>query len=578
MRQLELSSHTTILSVIREVAVVQGDEPALIGETTRFSYRELVDRSDVYGHWAMDRKVEAGEVICLLMPNCPDYVAIWFGLTAVGCLVALINTSLVGEGLAHSIRVTGSRRIIVEASFLAQLGAVTSQFPDGLEIWVHGTTEGEDEAFGLPRIDLGPTPSVLPLPLSRLPSRSDRALLLGTSGTTGLPKSANITHARVLEWSTWFAGMMDVQPEDRLYNCLPLYHSIGGIVAIGSMLSRGGSVVIRTRFSARLFWDDIVETRCTIFQYIGELCRYLTRAPEHPAETAHRLRLCCGNGLRGEVWQGFQDRFRIPRILEFYAATEGYVSLYNCEGKPGSIGRIPAILAHRFPVELIRSDIDTGEPIRDDAGRCLRCVTDEPGEAIGQIGAAGSNPARDFSGYTDPKASERKILRDVFVDGDRWFRTGDLMRRDDAGYFYFIDRIGDTYRWKGENVSTMEVAAIIEACPGITSAVVYGVAMPFTDGRMGMAAVTVGEGFDFNTLRAYLIANLPDYAHPRFVRICHAIPTTGTFRSTKGLLAQAGFTLSPDVGALWFNDQVEARFIACDDRLLSRIQEGALPL
>lgn len=571
MRQLELSSHTTILSVIREVAAVQGDRPALIGETAQLSYRELVDRSDAYGRWIMDRKVEAGEVVCLLMPNCPDYVAIWFGLTGVGCPVALINTGLVGEGLAHSIRAAGSRRIIVEASFVARLEAIPSQLPDGLEIWVHDGKDGEAGASGVPRTGPGPPPS-------RQPGRSDRALLLGTSGTTGLPKSANITHARVLEWSTWFAGMMDVQPEDRLYNCLPLYHSIGGIVAIGSMLSRGGSVVIRTRFSARLFWDDIVETRCTIFQYIGELCRYLTRAPKHPAETAHRLRLCCGNGLRGEVWQEFQDRFRIPRILEFYAATEGFVSLYNCEGKRGSIGRIPAILAHRFPVELVRSDTETGEPMRDAAGRCLRCMTDEPGEAIGLIAAAGTSPARDFNGYTDRQASERKILRDVFADGDRWFRTGDLMRRDSAGYFYFIDRIGDTYRWKGENVSTMEVAAIIEACPGITAAVVYGVAIPFNDGRAGMAAITVGEGFDLDVLRAHLIANLPDFAHPRFVRICHAISTTGTFRSMKGPFVQAGLTLSPDVGMLWFNDRVEARFIACDDRLLSRIQAGALPL
>ncbi len=581
MQQLDLSGHTTILSVIRDVAAVQGDKPALIGETEQLGYRGLVDRSEAYGYWATARGVDAGEVVCLLMPNCPDYVAIWLGLSGVGVAVALINTGLVGAALAHCIRAAGSRRIIVEASLVARLEAITSQLPAGLRIWVHGESRSQDETEDgegcLSRIDIGSAPAGA-LPRLRLPGRSDRALLISTSGTTGLPKSATITHARVLEWSTWFAGMMDVRQEDRLYDCLPLYHSIGGVVAIGSMLSRGGSVVIRARFSARGFWDDIIETGCTIFQYIGELCRYLTRAPKHPAETAHRLRLCCGNGLRGDVWQEFQDRFRIPRILEFYAATEGHVSLYNCEGKPGSIGRIPAFLAHRFPVELIRSDTDTGEPIRDAAGRCMRCVADEAGEAIGQISENRSGPARGFDGYTNGQATDRKILRDVFVEGDRWFRTGDLMRRDSAGYFYFIDRIGDTYRWKGENVSTMEVAAVIEACPGVTGAVVCGIALPRTDGRTGVAAVTIGKDFDFAALRAHMFANLPDYAHPMFVRICSAIATTGTFRPTKGPLVQAGLTLSPEVGALWFNDRSEGRFIACDDRLLSRIEDGALPL
>ncbi len=569
MKVLDTSRHTTILSVIREVASVHGDRPALIGESTQLSYRELVDRSEGWGDQALARGVEVGDVVCLLMANCPDYVAIWFGLTALGISVALINTGLVGTALAHSIRASGSRRIIVGAALEASVHAVALHFPDGLEIWVH------DEAGGWSWQDAASTPARA---RPEDPKRSDRALLISTSGTTGVPKSANITHARVLEWSTWFAGMMDVGPQDRLYDCLPLYHSVGGVVAIGSMLSRGGSVVIRTRFSARRFWDDIAHSGCTIFQYIGELCRYLARAPAHPAETAHRLRLCCGNGLRGDVWHGFQDRFRIPRILEFYAATEGHVSLYNCEGKPGSIGRIPGFLAHRFPVALIRSDFETGEPVRDAAGRCLTCEADEPGEAIGQIDAAGSQPGRGFDGYTDRQASERKVLRDVFVAGDQWFRTGDLMRRDAAGFFYFIDRLGDTYRWKGENVSTMEVAAVIEACPGITGAVACGVALPCTDGRAGLAAVTIGEGFDIATLRVHLVANLPDHAHPLFVRVCGAIATTGTFRPTKGPLVQAGLSLSPDAGTLWFNDRREGRFIACDEPLLRRLQDGAMVL
>ena len=250
-------------------------------------------------------------------------------------------------------------------------------------------------------------------------------------------------------------------PSDRMYCCLPMYHSIGGVVAIGAALVAGASVFIRERFSASRFWDDVADRDCTLFQYIGELCRYLVAAPPHPREQAHRLRLACGNGLRRDVWEAFQSRFGIPQILEFYAATEGSFSLYNAEGKPGAIGRIPSYLAHRFPVALVKFDVDTGAPARGPDGFCVRCAPDEPGEAIGKIAAGVGR----FEGYTDAEASAKKVLRNVFAEGDAWYRTGDLMRRDRAGFFYFVDRVGDTFRWKGENVSTGEVEEVIAACP-----------------------------------------------------------------------------------------------------------------
>ena len=510
-----------------------------------------MQRADSVAGWACDEGIAPGDAVCLLMANCPDYVAIWLGLSAVGCVVALINTGLAGDGLAHAIRASGAQRIIVEADLRARVGAIADRLPSGLRI----------EA---PPLALKPRPS------SRLAARADRALLIGTSGTTGLPKSTNITHARVLEWSAWFAGLMDVQPDDRLYDCLPMYHSIGGVVAIGAMLCRGGSVLIRERFSASAFWPDVVHGGCTIFQYIGELCRYLVNGPAHPLETAHRLRLCCGNGLRGEVWQIFQDRFHIPRILEFYAATEGRVSLYNVEGKPGAIGRIPAFLARRFAVELIRSDVETGAPRRTREGLCLRCDADEPGEAIA--------PAGGFDGYTDPAASARKLLRDVFVPGDRWYRTGDLMRRDRQGFYFFVDRIGDTYRFKGENVSTMQVAGVIASYPGVSNAAVWGVAIAGMDGRAGMAAITCDDGVDLAALRAHLVRNLPSAAQPVFVRICPRIATTGTFRPIKAALAAAGLSLEPKLGPLWFNDRKAACFVACDAALLGAIRDGAVLL
>jgi fatty-acyl-CoA synthase len=376
----------------------------------------------------------------------------------------------------------------------------------------------------------------------------------------------------MVEWSFWFAGMMNTQPEDRLYDCLPLYHSTGGIVAIGAMLVRGGSVLIRARFSASRFWDDIVDGDCTIFQYIGELCRYLVASPPHSRERQHRLRLACGNGLQGDVWSAFVQRFGVAQILEFYAATEGSVSLYNCAGKPGAIGRVPSALAQRFPVGLLRCDVQTGEPLRDASGLCIPCGPDEVGEAIGQVLDATRLPARQFDGYTDAAASARKLLHNVFATDDRWFRTGDLMRKDAAGYFYFVDRVGDTFRWKGENVASTEVAGVLRAYSGVADAAVYGVTVPGHEGRAGMAAITTHGHFDLAGLRAHLAALLPNYAQPLFLRISVALDITGTFKLAKGRLAQEGYTKTAE--PVWFNDRETGRFIACDVDLLRSIDEG----
>jgi fatty-acyl-CoA synthase len=372
----------------------------------------------------------------------------------------------------------------------------------------------------------------------RPPRAKDRALLIYTSGTTGLPKATNVTHARVLEWSGWFAGMMEAVPDDRLFNTLPMYHSVGGVVAVGSMLVAGGSVIVRERFSASRFWPDAAASGATIVQYIGELCRYLLHAPQSSADTQHKVRLAVGNGLHAEVWTPFQERFRIPRILEFYAASEGAVSFTNAEGQVGALGRVPAFLRDRFAVALVRQEAD---------GRWARVAVGEPGEAIGKLG-----PGARFDGYTDQAASDAKILRDVFEPGDRWYRTGDLLRQDAAGFFYFVDRLGDTFRWKGENVSTTEVDAVLRACPGVLDAASYGVAVAGADGKAGMAALVVDGTFDFAVLHAHLTARLPSYARPLFVRLCPALEITGTFRLRKADLAREGHAGSSDL--VWRDD------------------------
>ena len=338
--------------VIEELTETSGDAPALLSANECLTYRTLDQRANRYARWALEQNLGKGEAVCLVMPNRPEYLAIWLGITKVGGVVSLINTNLRSSALAHCLDIVAPKHIIVASELCGEVRAALASMTSRPKVWAHG---GDDFA----RIDR----AIEKLSGERLIEAerrgvtiADRALHIYTSGTTGLPKAANVSHHRLMQWSFWFAGLMNTGPDDRMYDCLPLYHSVGGVVATGAMLVRGGSVVIRDKFSAREFWDDVVNWDCTLFQYIGELCRYLANAPEQPREKQHRLRLCCGNGLRADVWQKFQDRFAIPKILEFYAATEGNVSLYNVEGKVGAIGRVPSFLAHRFPLALIKSD------------------------------------------------------------------------------------------------------------------------------------------------------------------------------------------------------------------------------
>jgi len=564
---LEARPGLTLPGLIQELALAHGERPALLGEDATLSYVDLANQANRYASWAAARGIGAGDVVCLLMPNCPEYLAIWLGITQAGGVVALLNIHLRGNALAHCIKSAGAERIIVAGRLLPAIGEVMPHLPATAQCWVHGAASTQQaEMLVLP------PDANCPAPETSTPQPKDLALLIYTSGTTGLPKAAKITHARLLEWSFWFAGMMDASAADRLYNCLPMYHSIGGVVAIGAMLVRGGSVVIREKFSATRFWEDVSRTECTIFQYIGELCRYLLLSEPGEFDSRHRLRLACGNGMSGHVWRAFEARFAIPRILEFYAATEGNVSLYNCEAKPGAIGRVPPFLSHRFPIALIKCDLATGAPLRDAAGLCLRAEPDEAGEAIGRIqGTAESQ----FDGYTDAKASATKILRDVFEPGDRWFRTGDLMRKDHAGYYTFADRLGDTFRWKGENVSTTEVAEVIGACPGVTQAVVFGVEIPGNEGRAGMAVITTDARFSLLALQSLLIKALPSYARPVFIRRCGQLAITGTFKLQKEQLRQEGYAGAAGAET-WFFDAGIGSFIPCDENTIKRIASSKI--
>jgi fatty-acyl-CoA synthase len=574
--RIEREPEVTLPLLIERLAREFGAAQALVSPGASMSYAALAARCNQYARWGLEQGLKAGDTVSLVMSNCAEYLAIWLGLTRLGVTVALANTHLTAEGLAHSLRIVAPRLIVSGADLAPTVAASCMSLTSEAVCWGYGTAAHE---FARLEPELEPL-SGEPLTAAdcALPSLDAVALYIYTSGTTGLPKAARVSHYRLMQWSHWFAGMMDTGPQDRMYNCLPLYHSVGGVVATGATLVGGGSVVIRTRFSASDFWRDVREERCTLFQYIGELCRYLVNAPNQAGETEHALRLACGNGLRPEIWETFKSRFCIPQILEYYASTEGNFSLYNAEGEPGAIGRIPSYLGHRLPVALLRFDADSGEPTRDAAGFCERCAANEIGEAVGLIPDSGSERSGQFEGYADAQASAAKVLRHVFKQGDAWYRTGDLMRRDERGFYYFVDRVGETFRWKGENVSTTEVVAALTAIRGVVDAVVYGVSVPGADGRAGMAALVVDSSFDLEDFREHTARRLPSYARPLFLRILAALETTATFKPRKQDLIAAGFDPARVGDALYVDDQRAKGYRPLDAGVYQAIVAGTLRL
>jgi fatty-acyl-CoA synthase len=570
----------TYCNLAEELAAKYGEQIALLSDRETFSYREWNGRANRYARWALSQGLRKGDVVGLLMPNRPEYLAIWLGLARAGLITALINTNVSGASLAHSVNIAVAKALIVDASLLPQLASARDQLNQPLLILAHGAPQTETAE---PRIDqIVETFSDAPLsPDERVAlTIDDGALYVYTSGTTGMPKAARITHSRLQRMIHGFSAAMDAKASDRMYQCLPMYHSTGGLLATGAVLTVGGSCFIRERFSASDFWADIVRHQCTLFVYVGELCRYLLNAPPGPNDRAHRIRLCFGNGLRPDIFATFRDRFGIKQILEFYGASEGNVALFNLDSHPGSVGRIPVWARRSFPFKIIAYDVEQNVDKRNEEGRCIECKADEIGEAIGEILNDPNKPASRFDGYADAAATKSKILRDVFQEGDAWFRTGDLLRRDAAGYFYFVDRIGDTFRWKGENVSTTEVGEAIATFPGILEANVYGVSLPGYEGRAGMAALVVEDAdkFDLSGLRAFVAAHLPTYARPVFLRFRRGLEMTGTFKQKKTELVAEGFELPPGGDPVYFDNRALGAYVPVGAGFTSALRDGSVKL
>ena len=551
-----------------------GARPAFSMDGQALTYAEADAVANRVAHWAAAQGLGPGSVVALVLPNRLSYVPLWLGLLKAGVTAALVNNNLQGAALAHCIGVGGARHVIADAqtapAVVAALGGLTAP----AALWtLDGAPGGDDLEAALARLsDARPDRA-----LRASQAAGDAALYIYTSGTTGLPKAAVVTHVRAQVYMRSFAGAMRTTPEDRVFVVLPLYHSTGGLVGVGAAVSNGGCVVLRRKFSASSFWADVNREGATLFVYIGELCRYMIGQPPGEGERGHRLRYAFGNGLRPDVWERFAARFAIPRVLEFYGATEGNVSLVNFDRKPGAIGRVPPYLRRRFNVRLVRFDLDSGTPLRGSDGFCIPCPPGEVGEALGEIGTEHRTQYAGYAESGDRAESERKVLQDAFKPGDRWFRTGDLMRQDRDGYFYFVDRMGDTYRWKGENVATGQVAEVLAAAPGVEEAVVYGVEVPGADGRAGMAALVTGPEFDPAALARRLDVELPAYARPLFLRLLPALETTGTFKYRKIGLQADGWDPGRVADPLFWRDP-SGGFQPLDPAAHERITSGSTRL
>lgn len=512
-----------------EIAASHPRREALRFEMRSWSYGELNAWANRIAATMKALGVRRGDVIAVLMENRPEVLACVLATVKLGAVAAMLNPQQRGAALEHAIQLVWPRVYIVGDECREAFDAVRLPRGRGAPlIWWDG--EGDVPAgYRDLRADSRDATTADPAETARL-TLAEPCFYIFTSGTTGLPKASKMTHFR---WLRSFAGLgagaVRLKADDVLYCPLPLYHNNALTVAWSTVLAAGATLALGRRFSASQFWAEIRAHGATAFCYIGELCRYLLLQPQRPSDRAHRVRVIVGNGLRPELWEAFQVRFGVKRICEFYGASEGNLAFANAFGVARSAGYCPLSYA------VVAFDAEREQPQRDADGHLRRVARGEVGLLITEV-----SERSPFDGYTDSSASQARLLRGVFGDDDCWFDTGDLVRDQGFHHIQFVDRVGDAFRWKGENVASTEVEAALNACTGVEEAVVYGVQLPHADGRAGMAALTLSERFDGKMLYQQLARQLPAYAVPLFLRLRVAQQATETFKLRKVELKREG--------------------------------------
>ncbi|XP_012668466.1 long-chain fatty acid transport protein 3 [Otolemur garnettii] len=518
--------------------------------------------------------LEPGVTVALLLPASPEFLWLWFGLAKAGLRTAFVPSALRRGRLLHCLRCCGARALVLAPEFLESLEPdLPALSAMGLCLWAAGPVTHpagiRDLLSEMSAEADGPVPGRLSAPQSM----TDTCLYIFTSGTTGLPKAARVSHLKILQCQGFYQ-LCGLHKEDVIYLALPLYHMSGSLLGIVGCLGIGATVVLKSKFSAGQFWEDCQQHRVTVFQYIGELCRYLVNQPLSEAERGHKVRLAVGSGLRPDTWERFVRRFGPLRVLETYGLTEGNVATFNYTGQQGAVGRTSWLYKHIFPFSLIRYDVTTGEPIRDTQGHCVATSPGEPGLLVAPV-----SQESPFLGYAGgPELAQGKLLKDVFRPGDIFFNTGDLLVSDDQGFLRFHDRTGDTFRWKGENIATTEVAEVFEALDFLQEVNVYGVTVPGHEGRAGMAALVLRPLYSLDLVQLYthVSENLPPYAQPRFLRLQESLATTETFKQQKVRMANEGFDPNVLSATLYVLDQAAGAYLPLTSARYRAVLSGDL--
>jgi fatty-acyl-CoA synthase len=514
------NSHKSIGSVFQDRAARFGDRVFLRFGDQQLTYRDANAAVNRYAAVLAARGVGHGDVVAIMLRNSPNTVLAMLAAVKCGAVAGMLNYHQRGEVLAHSLGLLDAKVLVAETDLVS---AVTESGSAGTS----ATLTIED----LERFAVG-APATNPDSVAAVQAR-DTAFYIFTSGTTGFPKASVMTHLRWLKALAAFGGLgLRLKSSDTLYSCLPLYHNNALTVALSSVINSGATLALGKSFSASRFWDEVIESQATAFIYIGEICRYLLNQPPKETDRKHKVRLIAGNGLRPEIWKQFTERFGIARVCEFYASSEGNTAFINIFNVPGSTGIAP------MPLVYVEYDPDTGDPLRDDNGRVRRVPAGRPGLLLSPV-----NRLQPFDGYTDKASSEKKLVRNAFRDGDCYFNSGDVMSPQGMRHAAFVDRLGDTFRWKGENVATTQVEAALASDPAVEECTVFGVEIPDTGGRAGMAAVQLRDGaeFDGKSLARAAYGELPAYALPLFVRVVKTLEHTTTFKSRKVELREQAY-------------------------------------
>ncbi|XP_029025020.1 long-chain fatty acid transport protein 6 [Betta splendens] len=565
----------TFLDCFVHQARTTPNKPFIVYEERTLSYRDVDRRSNRFARaFVAEASLKKGDVVALLMCNEPDFVHAWFGLSKLGCEVAFVNVNIKAKSLLRCFHSCGAKTLVVGADLVPLVKELLQDLQkDGVAVWVVDHT-APSEGFNtlLDKVEQMSGEALKELPKVDIMSNF---LFIFTSGTTGLSKAACVGHLKSM-MSMAFLYMCGATSDDVIYITLPLYHMSASLLGLGGCISLGATCVLKKRFSASQFWKDCVKHKVTVVQYIGELCRYLVNHPEVPEERAHCVRLAVGSGLRPDVWTEFVRRFDRITIREGYGLTETSIGFLNYTDEVGPVGRASYFNKLSMPFELLQYDPQTYEPVRTKTGRCTRAQKGETGILVAPLTAM--NP---FLGYAgDEVQSEKKLLRNVFCSGDVYFNTGDLLMLDHRDFLYFRDRVGDTFRWKGENVSTTEVSEVLGLLHFIQEANVYGVTVPGHEGRAGMAAIVLKQDHKFKgtELYSHLVKSLPAYAWPWFLRIQTSLHVTETFKLQKMKLVQEGINLDLIQDPLYFLDVSQKDYVLLTGSIYQNIVTGKIHL